>query len=199
MVSAAERANTLPFLYRYGTPSSSRIPAKRHNPRRRLNRRPRQQAEHDASTGSVGANSPAGRPGGPPARRRRLRHHPRLTAVKRGSPGAILLFALALAAQVLLGATALVAAPLLHGDAPLWQEQEDWDAPAPCPQHHADCAVCPLCAPSSGQSVPLLSTGPVLPAPAVNPLPYRPGQPLPRAPPAAHRIAAQPRAPPSQV
>jgi hypothetical protein len=74
---------------------------------------------------------------------------------------------------------------------------DDAGAPAPAQHDSSDCAVCPLCLVSASHLVWLMPTDPVLPQPSSVLMSRAAVLPPSRAPPAALRGDAQPRAPPS--
>ena len=75
-------------------------------------------------------------------------------------------------------------------------DQTGGDQPGQTPVSHNDCALCPLCQVAALPSA-IVSPAPMLPAPRMVALPAYASPAQPRAPPAAPRVAAWPRGPPT--
>lgn len=107
---------------------------------------------------------------------------------------------LALLAQLELGALVprAEAASLLRDSSVICHSGEETDDPAQPRQHDpADCALCTICVSLTAQPAPVLSGSPVLPPPRGVLVARTAVLPPATAPPAAVRLSAQPRAPPS--
>ncbi|MDR3537349.1 MAG: hypothetical protein P4L71_12700 [Acetobacteraceae bacterium] len=109
-----------------------------------------------------------------------------------------LLALLALVAQLATGASVPPILDIAAGGVPICHGGEQ-PVDAPAPHHEGDCVLCPICAAIGSPSAFLAAAEPALPLPRTPVVTLAAPPPPATAPPSTHRLAARPRAPPSQA